>query len=244
MQPHPTYDKLCQLKLFGMADGFEDLETSPDSSSLSHAEYLGILLDFEETYRDNKKIQSRLKAAKLRAQMAFPEDIDYKSRRGLDKGVCKALLSCQWIDSKQNLIVTGPCGIGKTWLSCAFGVAACRRGYPTLYKRLPQLLDELDQAHLEGEFRRTFRTLTKPKLLIIDEWGPDKMTPGQRRDFRELVGERFEASSTLIISQLPIKYWDQVIGDPTYTDSILDRIIPNAHQLNLQGESLRKFLPK
>lgn len=242
MLHHPNYDRLRQLKLDGMADGFEGLESQSSTAALSHQEYLSTLIDHEEVFRKNKRIQNLIRAAKFRILTACPEDINYRARRGLDKGICKSLLTCQWIKNRQNLVMTGPCGIGKTWLACAIGVAACRNGYRTSFKRLPRLYDELERSHGDGSFPQLLRSLVKPQLLILDEWGPDPMNQINRRDLREIIDERDGTGSTIIISQIPLRLWDKVIGDPSYTDSILDRVVSNAHRLELDGDSLRKLL--
>lgn len=135
---------------------------------------------------------------------------------------------------------TGPCGVGKTWLACALAQAACRNGTTVLFRRLPRLFDELELAHGDGRFPRLFRSLTKTQLLILDDWGPDRLTASQRRDLMEIVEDRYGAGSTLITSQLPLTTWHDVIGEPTFADAILDRIEHNAYRLELSGQSLRK----
>ena len=137
-------------------------------------------------------------------------------------------------------MITGPCGVGKTWLACALAQAACRDGVTVLYRRLPRLFDELELAHGDGRFPRVFKSLTKTGLLILDDWGPDRLNATQRRDLMEIVEDRYEAGSILITSQLPVDTWHHVIGEPTFADAILDRIVHNAYRLNLDGQSMRK----
>jgi DNA replication protein DnaC len=158
----------------------------------------------------------------------------------LDKALFQQLLTGKWIRDKRNLIITGPCGVGKTWLACALAQAACREGVTVLYRRLPRLFDELELAHGDGRFPRIFKSLTKTGLLILDDWGPDRLNAGQRRDLMEIVEDRYDAGSILITSQLPIDKWHDVIGEPTFADAILDRIVHNAYRLKLDGQSMRK----
>ena len=240
MLNHPTLDQLKTLKLDGMAEAFTELETQDGTVSLSHAEWLGLLVDRETSSRDTKRFESRMRTAKLRHVGAAPEDVDYRARRGLDKALFQQLLTGKWIRDKRNLMITGPCGVGKTWLACALAQAACRGGVTVLYRRLPRLFDELELAHGDGRFPRVFKSLTKTGLLILDDWGPDRLNATQRRDLMEIVEDRYEAGSILITSQLPVDAWHDVIGEPTFADAILDRIVHNAYRLNLDGQSMRK----
>ena len=240
MLTHPTLDQLKTLKLDGMAEAFAELEARDGAAGLTHAEWLGLLTDRETANRETKRFESRMRTARLRHVGASPEDVDYRARRGLDKALFQELLTGKWITDKRNLIITGPCGVGKTWLACALTQAACRTGVTALYKRLPRLFDELELAHGDGRFPRLFRSLTKTQLLILDDWGPDRLTASQRRDLMEIVEDRYGAGSTLITSQLPLNTWHDVIGEPTFADAILDRIVHNAYRLELSGQSLRK----
>jgi DNA replication protein DnaC len=240
MLNHPTLDQLKTLKLDGMAEAFTELETQDGTISLSHAEWLGLLTDRETSNRATKRFESRMRTARLRQVGAAPEDVDYRARRGLDKALFQQLLTGKWIRDKRNLMITGPCGVGKTWLACALAQAACRDGVTVLYKRLPRLFDELELAHGDGRFPRIFKNLTKTGLLILDDWGPDRLNASQRRDLMEIVEDRYDAGSILITSQLPIDKWHDVIGEPTFADAILDRIVHNAYRLKLDGQSMRK----
>ena len=163
---------------------------------------------------------------------ACPEDVDCRARRGLDKALFQNLLTGRWIADRRNLIITGPCGVGKTSLGCALAQAACRDGITVVCKRMPRLFEELELAHGDGRFPRLFRSITKAQLLILDDWGPDRLAATQRRDLMEIVEERYGRGSTMITSQLPTKAWHDVIGEPTFADAILDRVRRRPSGLN------------
>ena len=241
MLTHPTLDQLRELKLDGMADAFVELEAQERSKELSHAEWLGLLIDRETANRSSKRLQSRLKAARLRHGQASIEDVDYRTPRKLDKSLFQQLATCRWLAEHRNLLVTGPCGIGKSWLACALAQKACRDGYSVHYARVPRLFADLELAHGDGRFAKLFRTLTKADLLILDDWGPDRLTANHRRDMMEIVEDRYGRGSTLITSQLTVDTWHEVIGEPTFADAILDRLVHNAYRLTLDGPSMRKI---
>jgi DNA replication protein DnaC len=203
-----------------------------------------LLLDREAADRTTKRFKTRLRAAKLRHVGASIEDVDYRSPRKLDKALFQQLASSRWIAEHRNVLITGPCGIGKTWLGSALGQKACRDGYTVVYKRAPRLFAELDLAHGDGSFPRLFRQLVRCDLLILDDWGPDRLSPGQRRDLMEITDDRHGSGSTLITSQLPVDTWHDVIGEPTFADAILDRLVHNSYRLQLDGPSLRKLKAK
>ena len=240
MLDHPTHHQLKELKLDGMADAFAELQARDDTTDLSHAEWLGLLIDREASNRSTKKFQSRMRAAKLRHVGASIEDVDYRTPRKLDKALFRELATGRWIENSQSLLITGPCGVGKTWLACALGHKACRDGKSVIYQRIPRLFADLELAHGDGRFPRLFRQLTKADLLILDDWGPDRLTAPQRRDLMEIVEDRYQSGSTVITSQLPVDTWHDIIDEPTFADAILDRLIHNAHRLPLDGPSLRK----
>ncbi|KAB2910167.1 MAG: AAA family ATPase [Hyphomicrobiaceae bacterium] len=241
MLTHPTIDQLRALSLDGMADAFIELETQDTSRDLSHAEWLALLLDREAARRSTRRFETRLRAARLRHGQASIEDVDYRASRKLDKALFQQLATCRWIADKRNLLVTGPCGIGKSWLACALAQKACRDGYSVHYARAPRLFADLELSHGDGRFARLFRTLTKADLLILDDWGPDRLSANQRRDLMEIVEDRYGAGSTLITSQLTTDTWHEVIGEPTFADAILDRLVHNAYRLALDGPSIRKM---
>lgn len=240
MLNHPTIDQLKALKLDGMAEAFVELASQDSAGDLGHGEWLALLLDREAANRTTKRFKIRLRAAKLRHVGAAIEDTDYRSPRRLDKTLMQQLATCRWIAEHRNLLITGPCGIGKTWLASALGQKACRDDCTVVYARVPRLFADLELAHGDGRFPRLFRSLTKCDLLILDDWGPDRLNPGQRRDLMEIVEDRYGAGSTLITSQLPVNKWHDVIGEPTFADAILDRLVHNSYRLELDGPSMRK----
>jgi DNA replication protein DnaC len=238
---HPTLDQLRALKLDGMAQAFLELEAQEESRNLAHPEWLALLLDREAANRNTKRFQTRLRAARLRHSQAAIEDVDFRTPRRLDKALFQQLATSRWIAERRSLLVTGPCGVGKSWLSCALAHKACRDGYAVYYARAPRLFADLELAHGDGRFARLFRMLVKVDLLILDDWGPDRLTASQRRDLMEIVEDRHGRGSILITSQLPVPTWHEVIGEPTIGDAILDRIVHNAYRLELDGPSMRKI---
>ena len=239
MLKHPTLDKLHALKLTGMAAALADQSATPDITDLSFEERLGLLVDREMTERDNRRMSSRLRRAKLR-HAAILEDIDYRNSRGLDKGLVQSLASCQWVKEHLNVLITGPTGVGKTWLACALAHKACREGYTAQYVRLTRLLRELTIAKGDGQYSKLLTSLAKVDVLILDDWGLMKLSAENRRDLLEVLEDRHGRRSTIATSQLPIEEWHGIIGDATLADAILDRLVHNAYKINLRGESMRK----
>lgn len=239
MLSHPTLDKLRDLKLFGMLQALDEQTTMPDRASLTFEERLGLLVDREITQRDQRLLQRRLAAAHLR-QQAVLEDIDWRAARGLDKSLIRQLAGGQWIAEHRNLLVTGPTGVGKSWLACALAHAACRLGHRALYQRLPRLLGQLAVAQADGRYEKVLAQLARIDLLVLDDWGLDTLTSPERRHLLELLEDRYERRSTLVTSQLPSDRWHEWIGDATRADAILDRLVHNAYRIPLKGESMRK----
>jgi DNA replication protein DnaC len=241
MLTHPTLDQLRALKLDGMVQAFIELEVQEETRNLAHAEWLALLLDREAADRGTRRFQTRLRTARLRHSQAAIEDVDYRTPRRLDKALFQRLATSRWIAEHRGLLVPGPCGIGKSWLACALAQKACRDGYSVHYARVPRLFTELDLAHGDGRFARLFRMLVKVDLLVLDDWGPDRLSASQRRDLMEIVEDRHGRGSILITSQLPVASWHEVVGEPTLADAILDRIVHNAFRLELDGPSMRKL---
>jgi DNA replication protein DnaC len=213
MLTHPTLDQLHQLGLLGMAKAFGDVETSGEAAALTHPEWLALLLDREMTYRHDKKLAARLRYARLRQQAAV-EDVDYRAVRGLDRALFQKLAIGDWIDAHDNLIVCGPTGVGKSWLSCALGHKACRDNRSVLYQRVPKLFGELALARGDGRYARIVRALGGVQLLILDDWGLEPLDAQARHDLLEILEERYGRRSTIITSQLPVESWHAVIGEP------------------------------
>jgi DNA replication protein DnaC len=239
MLTHPTLETLHQLGLHGCAKGFKELEANPTAAGLSHAEWLALILEYEITLRREKRFEARSRRAKLR-HAATIEDVDYRTPRGLDRTLFLKLATCQWIRDHRHLILCGPTGIGKSWLSCALAYQACREDFSVLYYRVPRLLAALDLARGDGRYAKLLASLARVNLLLLDDFG-QPLTPDHRRDLLEIVEDRQGRGSLLITSQVPVDRWHEIIGDPTLGDAILDRIVHAAYKIDLAGESMRKL---
>ncbi len=238
-----TLQKLHTLKLIGMLDAFEQQQAQPETHDLSFEERLGLLVDREILYRENKRLERLLRGAKLRVNACI-EDINYRHPRGLDRSLMASLASCDWIGRQLNLCIVGATGTGKTWLAGAFGNQACRQGLSVRYLRLPRLFEMLRIAHGYGSYPRLMNQLAKTDLMVLDDWGLQKLSAPQRNDIMEIIEDRYGLRSTLIASQLPIEHWHDYVGDATLADAILDRLLHNAQRLLLDGESMRKTTDK
>jgi DNA replication protein DnaC len=234
-----TFDKLYALKLIGMAEGFKEQLEQPSFRDLSFEERFGMMVERQWSWKENKRLKRLLQDAKLKLQACI-EDIDYRTPRAMEKSVILSLASCHWIRNHQNLLICGPTGVGKTFLACAFAQKACREGFRTFYLRSPQLFYQVALARADGTYGTLMKRLAKTPLLVIDDLGLTPLTETERRDLLEVIEDRTESSSTLITSQLPIENWHDHIGDPTIADAILDRLIHNAHRIQLKGGSMRK----
>ena len=230
MLTQPTLEKLKTLKFIGMVKALMEQLHMPDIQELSFEERLGLLVDREMTERENRRLQTRLRKAKRRPSAGI-EDSDYHQPRGLDQSLMASLSSCQWVAEHLNVLITGPTGVGKTWIACALAHKACREGDTAQYLRLPRLMAELPIAKGDGRYPKRLASLAKTDLLVLDDWGLVKLNAEQRRDLLEIVEDRQGTRATLVTSQLPVDHWHQMIGDPTVADAILDRLVHNAYNM-------------
>lgn len=239
MLTHPTLDLLNELGLHGMAKGFQDLDAQPEARALEHGDWLALLLEREATQRRQKRFEARARAARLRHD-AQVEDTDFRAVRGLDRGLFLKLAGCDFIRERHGLLLTGPAGVGKSWLACALGQKACREDFSVAYHRAPRLFAALGLARGDGRYAKLLKALARVDLLILDDWGPEKLDDDQRRDLLEIVEDRYERRSTIVTSQIPVDRWWEIIGNPTIADAVLDRLVHSAYRIELTGESLRK----
>lgn len=235
-----TVEKIRSLKLSGMAMALEEQMQSPHFQSLSFEDRLTLLIDREETYRSNRRYQARLRSAKLKDPTARIEDCDINAGRGLDKSLLVNLSSCAWIRSKQNLFITGPTGVGKTFVACAIGHRSCIEGLSTRYYRWSRLMQEFSIAKATSKQQSLLELLAKLDLLIIDDWGINALGAEEREDLLEVLEDRYNLRSTVILSQVPVDRWHELIGDPSIADAILDRLVHAAHRIEMRGSSQRK----
>jgi len=239
MLNHPTYEKLRSMKLLGMAQALEEQTSQAIYASLSFEERLGLLVDRESIYRDNRQLGIRLGKAKLRQNAAF-EDINFKKPRGLDRSLVLALGAGDWIRQHNNCLITGKTGAGKSFLACAIANKICRDGSHVAYARVPTLFSDLSMAKADGSYRRRLLALARVDLLVLDDWGLYPMTAEQSRDFLEILDDRYDRRSTMVVSQTPVDLWHAMIPDPTVADAALDRLVHNAYRIALTGPSMRK----
>lgn len=235
---HPTLNQMRSLRLHGMARALETQMDSPQARELSFEERLGMLLEAETLERDNQGCSRRLHKAKLRLSATL-DDIKYKPGRGLDKSLLISLATCDWLRNKRNLSITGPTGVGKSYLACALANHACKHGFTSLYLRAPLLFDDLTIAKADGRYKKMFRDTVSPKLIILDDFGLSALTADARRDLLEIMEHRYNEASTIITSQFDRDHWHQLIGDPTLADAILDRFVHNAYEIKLTGKTMR-----
>jgi len=234
-----TLDILNALKLFGMAQSLAARLADPRQAELSHAEFIGLLAQAEKSYRESRRLTRLLKNAKLKQQAAL-EDINYRHPRGLSKQVLLELADARWIATARNVLLTGPTGVGKSYIACALGNLAARTGHTVLYLRASRLLESLQQARADGSHMRLLQRLGRVQLLIIDDFLIAPLTNAARMDFLDLIEDRCGSGATVVTSQCPAKEWHAAIGDPTIADAICDRLLSNTYKIDLRGESMRK----
>lgn len=240
MLTHPTSERLIALGFTGMATALDAQRQAPDTfDNLGFEDRLGLLVDHEAAERDARRLTTRLKFAALR-QAACVEDLDLRTPRGLDRAVMAHLVDGGWIGRHENLLISGKTGLGKSWIACALGHKACRDGRRVLYHRAPRLFEALAIARGDGRHARLLKAIARTELLILDDWGLSVLAASERRDLLEILEDRHGRGSTIVTSQLPVEHWHEAVGDPTLADAILDRLVHNAHRLNLTGESMRK----
>lgn len=235
----PTLEKLHTLRLTGMAEAFQQQIEDPEMSRLSFEERFSLLIDRQWIWRENKALARRLKNARLKLQSAV-EDIDYRHPRGLDRSLVRSLATSQWVTQHHNLLILGPCGVGKTFLACAFAQKAIRDGFTALYTRAPRLFRDLAVARADGSLDKLLAKIARLDVFIVDDWAINPLAESERRDFLEICEDRYGTRSTIVTSQLPVTHWHEQIGEPTLADSILDRLVHNAYRIELEGASLRK----
>jgi DNA replication protein DnaC len=239
MLTQPTIDKLNAMKLTAMAKAFAQQMQTPDMAQLCFEERFALLVDYQMNDQENRRMCNRLKNAKLRLAACL-EDLDFKQGRGLDRSVIMSLAQNQWVTSRHNILVTGPTGIGKSYLACALAQKACRDGHSALYQRLSRLLPEIAVARLDGRYAKLIAPIYKCEVLILDDLLISPLSREKKKELLEIVEERYGRKSTVVTSQLPIKSWHAAMQDPTLADAILDRLVHNAYKLELRGESMRR----
>lgn len=239
MMTQQTMDKLRWLRLSGMAEAYRQQIENPDAASLSFDERLALLVDQHWTWRENKAMGRRLKTSRLDAEPCA-EDVNYRYPRQLDAAQFRSLVNSEWVAQHLPVILTGPTGIGKSWLSQALAHKACRDGYRVLYRPAGKLFRELGQAQADGSLGKLLPSLARVDVLVVDDFAMNPLEERERRLFLEICDDRYRRRSSVLTSQLPIASWHKQIGDPTIADSILDRLVHSAYRFELSGESMRK----
>ena len=240
MLRQPTLELLDELRLRGMAEAFNEQLGMPDITELAFEDRLSLLLEREKTDREQRRYQRLKGLAKLHLDATI-EDLNFKAPRGLDRSVVFRLASCEWIRDGQTVLITGATGSGKSYIACAFGHQACRHGISTRYYRISRLLDELTLARGDGSYPKLIQRLARTWLLILDDWGLATLSGQARHDLLEVLDDRYARRGTILASQVPVEHWHDLVGDPTFGDAILDRLLNNAHRITLKGTSMRRL---
>lgn len=236
----PTIDKLSAMGLAAMAQAFRDQMNCPDMAALSFEERFGLIVDFQATANENRRMRNRLKVARLRLSAAI-EDLDFRADRNLDRAAIMSLAQNQWVRNRHNILITGPTGAGKSYLACALAQKACRDGHTTLYHRLPKLLMDIGLAKLDGRYPKLMAALVKSEVLILDDLLITPLSRDDQKELLEIIEERYDRKATIVTSQLPVKAWHEAMQDKTVADAILDRLVHNAYKLELKGrDSMRR----
>jgi len=243
MLNQPTMEKLIHMKLYAMANAFRTQLEIVDAQQLSFEERFALLVDEQFLWRENHALERRLRGAKLK-QKATIEDINYQHPRGLDRTLLRSLTRSEWVRQKQNILLLGPTGIGKSWIGCALAQKACRDGFTAFNRRCSELFRELEVAHADGTIGRLLLRLAQFDVLLIDDFAMAPLKDSERRDFLEICDDRYQRRSLILTSQMPVAHWHEQIGDATIADSILDRLLHNAYRIELNGESVRKVLAR
>lgn len=239
MLTNPTMHKLVALSLTGMAAALKEQLERADYGALAFEDRLGLLVDREATERENRRLERNLKAAKLRTSACI-EDLDFHHPRGLDRAQILSLADAQWVGAHRNVLIVGPTGVGKTYLACALAHAALRRGRTAFYQRAPRLFGDLAIARADGRLPKVLAAWARADVLVIDDLALQPLTAQQASDLLEVVEDRAQLRSTIVTSQLPVSQWHDSLGDASVADAILDRLVHNAHRLELRGDSLRR----
>jgi DNA replication protein DnaC len=240
MLQEPMMEKLLAMRLHGMADALKMQQQDPDAGELSFLDRLSLLIDHQWNWRQNQALARRLHSAKLRGNVCI-EEVDYRAARGLDKAVIRALAQeSAWVRQHEHVFILGPTGVGKSFLACALAQKACRDGYSALYTRAAALFRDLALARADGSLRSLLAKLSRIDVLIVDDWAMAPLTETERRDFWEICEDRYQTRSMILTSQLPVARWHEQVGDPTVADGILDRLVHNAHRIEMKGDSMRK----
>ena len=240
MLTEPTVSKLRGMKLDVMAAAWQEQGKSPKLGELCFDERLGLLVDAEWSARESRRLERGLREAKLKIGAACVEDIDYPPRRELEKAVIRELSNCRWIEEHLNVLVTGATGVGKTYVACALGHQAVRRGYRVIYRRATRLFDEMHLARADGSSARLLQKLVRADVLILDDFALTQLRESDREHLLEVLEDRVGARSTVLTSQLPPSKWHEYLGEPTIADAICDRLVHRSHRLVLKGPSRRK----